>query len=66
MKSNTGSKKIRKYSQEFLKYGFIQDKNNKDLLFCLFCRSSLSNESMKKGRLESHFKTKHPFLQMHV
>ena len=52
--------KVRKYSKDFLQFGFISDLNDISRPLCLICVQTLSNESMKKGRLESHLKIKHP------
>lgn len=57
--SHNPSKKVRHYSSEFLKYGFIQAPNDNKILFCLICRQCLTNESMKLGRLKAHLKAKH-------
>ena len=53
-------RKIRTYSEDMLKFAFVTSPQNEALPFCLICHQCLSNESMKPGRLESHFRTKHP------
>ncbi|CAK9796312.1 Protein ZBED8 [Anthophora quadrimaculata] len=57
--SETSKKKVRQYSKEYLKFGFIPAINDERIPFCLICHQSLTNESMKLGRLEAHFKAKH-------
>lgn len=53
-------KKLRQYSEDMLKFGFVPSTQNQALPFCLICHTCLSNESMKPGRLENHLTTKHP------
>ncbi|XP_067126888.1 SCAN domain-containing protein 3-like [Centruroides vittatus] len=57
--SGTTKKKVRQYSEEYLKYGFIPAVNDERMPFCLICQQCLTNESMKLGRLEAHLKAKH-------
>ncbi|XP_023221772.1 SCAN domain-containing protein 3-like [Centruroides sculpturatus] len=57
--SGTTKKKVRQYSEEYLKYGFIPAVHNERMPFCLICQQCLTNESMKLGRLEAHLKAKH-------
>jgi len=57
--SKTTKKKIRQYSEEYLKFGFIPAVNDVRMPFCLICEQCLSNESMKLGRLEAHLKARH-------
>ena len=52
--------KVRQYSVKFLKFGFIPAEHDKRAPFCLLCHQTLSNESMKAGRLEAHLRVKHP------
>lgn len=52
-------KKVRQYSEEYLKWGFIPANHDERLPFCLLCQQCLTNESMKKGRLEAHLMAKH-------
>ncbi len=52
--------KVRQYSVEFLKFGFITAVHDERKPFCLLCQQTLSNESMKAGRLQAHLKVKHP------
>lgn len=56
---STIKKKVRQYNEEYLKMGFISAAYDARLPFCLLCEQCLSNESMKRGRLEAHLKTKH-------
>ncbi|GFU29901.1 uncharacterized protein TNCV_1686851 [Trichonephila clavipes] len=57
--SSTSKKKTRQYSEKFLKFGFIPAIQDKRIPLCLLCQQFLSNESMKRGRLEAHLKAKH-------
>ncbi|XP_065668042.1 SCAN domain-containing protein 3-like [Hydra vulgaris] len=57
--SSASKKKIRQYSEEYLKFGFIPAIHDARLPFCLLCQQCLSNESIKPGRLEAHLKAKH-------
>lgn len=57
--SSKSKKKVRQYSDDYLNFGFIPATNDVRLPFCLLCEHCLTNESMKKGRLEAHLKTKH-------
>ena len=52
--------KVRQHPVEFLKFGFIPAEHDKQAPFCLLCHQTLSNESMKTGRLEAHLRVKHP------
>ncbi|XP_003742089.1 zinc finger BED domain-containing protein 5-like, partial [Galendromus occidentalis] len=57
----SGKRKIRRrYSEDFLKHGFIAAKHDEWSPFCLLCQTSLTNESMRRGRLETHLRVKHP------
>lgn len=59
-KMSTGTKKkVRQYSDEYLKFGFIPANHDERSPFCLLCNQCLTNESMKRGRLEGHMKAKH-------
>ena len=64
MSSDTGppSKKMkvcRQYNEEFILLGFVkQSDSNKPV--CVECGLVMSNDSMKKAKLEIHQKTKHP------
>ena len=58
--SKARKKKIRQYSTEFLKFAFIPSVHNERAPFCLLCQQTLTNESIKDGRLENHLRAKHP------
>ncbi|GFS91818.1 uncharacterized protein TNCV_2531331 [Trichonephila clavipes] len=45
--------------EEYLKFGFISAVQDERIPFRLLCQQFLSNESMKRGRLEAHLKAKH-------
>ncbi|KAG7162388.1 SCAN domain-containing protein 3-like 9, partial [Homarus americanus] len=59
MNSVHAKKKVRQYSDECLLFGFIPATHDERLPFCLLCHQCLTNESMKRGRLENHLKAKH-------
>ncbi|KAJ8035158.1 Zinc finger MYM-type protein 6 [Holothuria leucospilota] len=52
-------KKCRRYSFEYLTYGFIQSPTNKYLPMCFLCQTTMSNETMKLSRLSEHLGKKH-------
>ena len=52
-------RKCRQYSKEYLQFGFIPSPSNVQLLMCLVCGKSFSNEAMKPSRLLDHLKNKH-------
>lgn len=61
---NARSKKIRKYNEEFIKYGFtfcVVDDEERPI--CVICNEKLANESMKPAKLKRHLETKHKELQ---
>ncbi|GFW35543.1 hypothetical protein TNCV_2461851 [Trichonephila clavipes] len=58
-KGIASKKKTRQYSEEYLKFGFIPAVQDERIPFCLLCQQFLSNESMKRRRLETHLKAKH-------
>ncbi|GFW47841.1 hypothetical protein TNCV_251701 [Trichonephila clavipes] len=54
------SKKIRKYNEEFIKYGFtfyVADDEERPI--CVICNEKLANENMKPAKLKRHLETKH-------
>ena len=53
-------KKCRQYSEEYLKYGFIQSPTNPQQPMCLVCEKNFSNEVMKPSRLLEHLQKIHP------
>ena len=56
-------KKVRQYSTEFLKFGFIPavyDDRITFYLLCLLCQQTLTNELVKSDRVENHLRAKHP------
>jgi hypothetical protein len=54
----------RKYSGEYLKFGFVcMPKNGLDLPQCINCFRVLSNDSMKPSKLELHLTKCHPELR---
>ncbi|GFW69322.1 uncharacterized protein TNCV_486711 [Trichonephila clavipes] len=61
---NAPSKEIRKYNEEFIKYGFtfyVVDDEERPI--CVLCNEKLANESMKPAKLNWHLVTKHKELQ---
>ncbi|GFW80452.1 zinc finger MYM-type protein 6 [Trichonephila clavipes] len=61
---NAPSKKIRKYNEEFIKYGFtfcvVDDEEHP---IWVICSEKLANESMKPAKLKRHLEAKHKELQ---
>ncbi|GFW56260.1 reverse transcriptase domain-containing protein [Trichonephila clavipes] len=61
----THIKKIRKYNDEFIKYGFtfcVVDDEERPI--CVICNEKLANQSMKPAKLKKkHLETKHKELQ---
>ncbi|XP_067135806.1 protein FAM200C-like [Centruroides vittatus] len=57
--SGASKKKVRQYSEDYLKFGFISTVHDELSPFCLLCQQCLTNESVKRSRLEAHLKTKH-------
>lgn len=53
------NKKCRKYSIEYLKFGFIASPTNEKLPLCLICEKTFSNEAMKPSKMKEHFMKKH-------
>ncbi|KAF2358342.1 protein of unknown function DUF4371 [Trinorchestia longiramus] len=59
----SGAKK-RKYSDEYIKYGFTVIKRNRfHLPQCVICHTVLSNDALRPGRLERHLSTNHKALK---
>lgn len=54
-----GKVKMRKYSNDYLKLGFIAAPHDARLPFCLLCEQTLCNDSMKPAKMELHLNTKH-------
>ena len=52
--------KKRKYSEDFIKFGFIASEKDHSIPLCLICACPLSNASMVPNKLERHLLTKHP------
>lgn len=51
--------KVRKYSVDYLKCGFIAALHDERLPFCLLCHQTLVNDSMRPVKLQNHFTTRH-------
>ncbi|GFU53065.1 protein FAM200B [Trichonephila clavipes] len=52
--------KSRKYSQEYLNFGFtITEVNGEEKPLCVICSKILAADSMKPNKLKRHFKTLH-------
>ncbi|XP_064102666.1 SCAN domain-containing protein 3-like [Macrobrachium nipponense] len=59
----SGAKK-RKYSDEYIKYGFtVTERNGIHLPQCVICHAVLSNYALRPGRLERHLSTNHKELK---
>ncbi|XP_068247664.1 SCAN domain-containing protein 3-like [Palaemon carinicauda] len=58
----SGAKK-RKYSDEYIKYGFtVTERNGIYLPQCFICHTVLSNDALRPGHLERHLSTNHKAL----
>lgn len=52
--------KSRKYSQEYLNFGFISTEvNEEERPLCVFCSKILAADSMKPNKLKRHLETLH-------
>ena len=51
--------KVRKYSIGYLRLGFIQANHDETRPFCLLCKKTLANGSMKPSTLSAHLNTLH-------
>ena len=51
--------KARKYSIGYLRLGFVQAKHDEMRPFCLLCKKTLANGSMKPSTLSAHLNTLH-------
>lgn len=61
MDTSSKKTKVRKYSLDYLQYGFVavpsKDGENP---YCLQCGATLTNHALKPSKLENHLKTNHP------
>ena len=53
--TTVAKRKVRKYSIDYLRYGFIAYPPDERLPLCLLCEQTLCNDSMKPAKLESHY-----------
>ena len=51
--------KARKYSIDYLQFGFIEAYHDETRPFCLLCKKILVNDSMKPAALSAHLNTLH-------
>ena len=51
--------KVRKYSIDYLQFGFIEAYHDETRPFCLLCKKILVNDSMKPAALSAHLNTLH-------
>lgn len=51
--------KVRKYAIDYLRFGFIQANYDETRPFCLLCKKTLVNSSMKPSTLSAHLNTLH-------
>ena len=56
------SKKVRRYEDEYVKYGFIESSTNSGRPQCLICHKILLNEALKPAKLKRTLETNHPEL----
>ncbi len=58
--TNPSYVKIRKYSSDYLKYGFVSTLiDNKERPKCVICNEILSNDRMRPTKLNRHLRSKH-------
>ena len=57
--ANQAKIKVRQYSIDYLKFGFIAAPHDPRLPYCLLCNTTLCNDSMKPAKLLSHLQLKH-------
>uniref|UniRef100_A0A5S6Q6I7 BED-type domain-containing protein n=1 Tax=Trichuris muris TaxID=70415 RepID=A0A5S6Q6I7_TRIMR len=58
--SSLAKKKCRRYSVEYLAFGFVSSPRDQLLPMCLLCMCTFSNESMKPCKLKKHLISAHP------
>ncbi|KFD50272.1 hypothetical protein M513_08900 [Trichuris suis] len=58
--TSLAKKKCRRYSVEYLAYGFVPSPRDQLLPMCLLCTCSFSNESMKPCKMKKHLLNAHP------
>ncbi|GFT73141.1 hypothetical protein TNCV_2554281 [Trichonephila clavipes] len=59
--------KSRKYSQEYLNFGFtITEVNGEEKPLCVICSKILAADSMKPNKLKRHFETLHDVKKPHT
>lgn len=59
-KTDSRKHKIRKYDEEYLKFGFSWTMvNNEQRPICVLCSEVLANDSLKPVKLKRHLQTKH-------
>lgn len=51
--------KSRKYSQEYLNFGFTSTEVNEERPLCIICSKILAADSMKPNKLKRHLETLH-------
>jgi hypothetical protein len=54
--------KLRKYDEDYVKYGFVESAASSDRPQCLICNKILSNEALKPAKLKRYLTTQHPDL----
>ena len=57
--ASAAKKKVRKYSAEYLKFGFIPFPPDERLPQCLICERTLCNDSLKPSKLAAHLESAH-------
>ncbi|KFD64282.1 hypothetical protein M514_23566, partial [Trichuris suis] len=58
--TSLAKKKCRRYSVEYLAYGFVPSPRDQLSPMCLLCTCSFSNESMKPCKMKKHLLNAHP------
>lgn len=58
--SSDSKRKVRQYSTDYLKFGFISDVSDQTRPYCLLCDRSFCNDSMRPVKLDEHITKVHP------
>ncbi|XP_076049445.1 zinc finger BED domain-containing protein 5-like [Oratosquilla oratoria] len=59
MAAANAKKKCRKYSPEYLKFGFVPSFTNETMPMCILCEKTFSNDAMKPSKMKDHLERIH-------
>ncbi|XP_064116945.1 zinc finger BED domain-containing protein 5-like [Macrobrachium nipponense] len=60
MAAKNPKRKCRRYSEEYLKLGFVPSLTNETFPMCLVCEKVFSNDAMKPSKMKDHLVRVHP------